>query len=476
MIREKDMNVSSEQKTLLLFHPHMAALIFASKHKVADEKKDPGLIAATDGNTVWYGKIYESLPQSEKNFIFLHEIMHGVFRHVPRTKLIQLQRGFVYGVLANYAADAIINTGIENDNALKGITLFSMPKEFPGINMDSIHAIIAEAIKFSKKKPPSNYDEKAQLGLQMEIVYDWLLWSKNAVEEKRKGQSKAGGSGAKGSNGSPVPSDETAIERIMRTEEAWDLEEACEEIRRLLEEGKTSAQIIDEINKDINDARGKIQSIIQGMKIQGMGAGNLLIDLEGDLPPSVIPWDRKLRRITTKELSTKMSDSYTRFGSATRAAISMNRPVPFQPGMTIFSERPRVLVVLDTSGSHVNELRQCFSEIQSIARMRNAAIDVITFDDGVQDKIEIKNKQDFKKVLEKGVSGGGGTNLGNVFEEAKKMKTPYKVMIIMTDGYLTPPKDTKGIKIMWVVTPGGTTEGLNKSGEVIYLPDYQKAA
>jgi len=541
MANKTDIDVSSEQKTLMLFHPHMTALAFGLTHKTAGSAKnsviakDPGMIACTDGNTVWYGKTYEGLKASEKNYIFLHELMHGIFRHVSRMKLIHLQKGFVFAVLTNYAADAIINTAIDDDTALKGITLYQMPKEFPGITMDTIHEIMAEAIAFTKQKPPSNYDKTARVGLQMEEVYEWLVWAKIAVDKKReedkanqdgdgnpsneegagKGSESGKGSGSSsedssseekgdsdeadaGQNGGgdkpeeeedekqgqggesdeqdEVPSDETMIERIMRTEEAWDMEEAVDEIRKLLESGVTASELIERINGEVSDARGKVQAIIQGLKLQGVGSGNMLISLENDLPQAVVPWNRKLRRLVTRDLGTKMDDSYTRFGAGTRAAIAMRRPAPFQPGTTIFTERPRVLVVMDTSGSHVSSLMQCFAEVQAIARMKNAAIDVITFDYGVQDKIEIRNKQDFKKVLKAGVHGSGGTDLGNVFEEAKKMRTPYRAMVIMTDGYLNPPADTKGINIIWMVTPGGTTEGLKDSGEVIFLPDYTSAA
>lgn len=541
-MKKYDHDVSREQKAILLWMPHMVGLAFMLQHKKAGAHKakqianDPGMIACTDGTTVWYGEKYEQIEQAGRNYIFLHEMMHGIFRHPTRTKLLLLQKGMIIQPLPNYAADAIINEAI-NEETMAKTSQIAMPKDFPGVTMKTIHGIIKEAIDFTGEAPPEKYDKDARLGLQMETVYEWLVWAYNAVRRKReedqqkgngqKGQSqpgqkgdksdeKSGGSSsssdenqdpsAQGSGGGSheekedgekssgsgsgadaeeqeeadssqgseeqVPSDETQIERIVRTEEAWDLTDSIEEIRELLENGANINELIAKANGEIDEARGKIQAIIQGLKLQGIGSGNMLLALENDLPEAVIPWDKILRKTVTRELGTKLDDSYTRLGSSTRASLAMRRRAPYQPGTTIFSERPRVLVVLDVSGSHISELNQCFAEVWSIARMKNAAVDVITFDCGVQQKIEIKSKQDFNKLLDEGITGGGGTVLGDVFKEIKEMRTPYRACIIMTDGYLSAPENTEGLKLIWMITQGGTSAGLEGTGEIINLPDF----
>lgn len=539
-------DVSREQKAILLWMPHMVGLAFmlqhkkAGAHRAAQIANDPGMIACTDGTTVWYGEKYEKIEQSGRNYIFLHEMMHGIFRHPTRTKLLLLQKGVIIQPLPNYAADAIINEAI-NEETMAKTRQIAMPKDFPGITMKTIHAIIKEAIDFTGETPPEGYDKDARLNLQMEVVYGWLVWAYNAVQRKResdkeesqgqpskgqkgqedKGQGQKGAgesAGAQSESGDPdedpssgkggseeseqgdekqegsgsgsgseegedqegegsggaeeVPNDETEIERIVRTEEAWDLADSLDEIKDLLDKGANINDLIAKANGEIDEARGKIQAIIQGLKLQGIGSGNMLLALENDLPEAVIPWDHILRKTVTRELGTKLDDSYTRFGASTRASLAMRRPAPYQPGTTIFSERPRVLVILDVSGSHVSELNQCFAEVWSIAKMKNAAVDVITFDHNVQQKIEIKSKNDFTKLLEDGITGGGGTVMGDVFKEVKEMRTPYRACIIMTDGYLSPPENTEGLKLIWMITQGGTSQGLEGTGEIINLPDY----
>jgi len=536
-------DVSKEQKAIMLWMPHMVGLAFMLKHYKASGSKipqianDPGMIACTDGSQVWYGPKYNEIEQSGRNFIFLHEMLHGIFRHTTRTQLIQLQKGTVFPVLANYAADAIINEAIYEE-ALAKTAQFVMPEKFPGVRMATIHEIVKEAAKFSGEDPISSYDPEARLGQQMETVYEWLVWAYEAVRRKRredqadqgqkgqKGQKGESGSGSSSGNGSgqkdeqteeqaddqkgsggqkpdeeaekedgkdgsgnqdgqdeqegqdeeadgaQAPTDETEIERIVRSEEAWDLAQAVEELRKLINEGANVNDLIAQANGEIDAARGKIQAIIQGIKLQGIGQGNMLLALENDLPAAVVPWNHILRRTVTRELGTKMDDSYTRLGASTRAALSMGRRAHYQPGTTIFTERPRILVVLDVSGSHISELNQCFAEIWSIVKMKNAAVDVVTFDHNVQQKIEIRNIHDFRKIIEDGITGGGGTVLGDVFKEVKKMRTPYRACIIMTDGYLSPPENTEGLSLVWMITNGGTSEGLKGTGEIINLPDY----
>lgn len=489
MTKLKELNVSLEQKTMLLYQPHMIALSCSLKHY--DTENSPA-IAMTDGYRVYYNNIYKNLPQNEKNFIFIHELMHGVFKHPTRIMLMKLQLGVVYFVLANYAADAIINEGIIADDALRNNQSFTMPKEFPGITMKSIHEIIEEVHLKTGKAYPASYDPKALHGQQMEVIYSWLVWAKATMEEEREsaknknqGQSQGQGqnsdqdqksdekSDGKSSDdqGGEAPNDETKIEKIMRTEDPWDLKNAKDEIEKALKSGKTISEIIDEANAVIDKARADIAAVAQSMKLQGLGQGNLLLNLENDMPKAVIPWNRILRKLLVKGLNTKVSDSYTRLGSATRAGLVLNKLAPYQPGTTIFSEQPRVLVVLDVSGSHVNQIQRCFSEIWSITKMKGAAVDIITFDDGVQEIMEIRNKSDFKKIIKKGLQGGGGTCMSGVMNSIKETKVNYKAMIVMTDGYLYPPEDTK-MEIIWMITPGGTTEGLSKSGKVINLPEY----
>lgn len=591
-------DISIERKTTLMCEPHLMAFTHILEHLPnTPQMEAEGIIACTDGDTVWYGSKYLRLPPPQRAYIHVHELSHGIFRHPDRALLIRLNRGTINPALWNNAADAIINEGIEANPSMPS-GMFQRPAEFPPVLMEStIHAAIQQAIRITGENPPGSYDPKAKHGLQAETVYDWLMWAYDAVRRKRRedcpraqdeknnqakkkpaptgkeppadeqrkpgaqddkaeandnegeSQDRAAGDGEEGQEGQPggdepgeqpgegerpgegegacdprgKPSDKpctcgqcpggkaqgkgqggqpggagqgggqgqpgagqpggqgdtgdgqeegsSLIER-MAGGDAWDLVQQLDKIQDLLDKGYTTSELIEKINEKMESARLAIEQIVQGLKSQGRGQGSLLLELAADMPRPVVPWNHILRRVATRGLGTKLNDSYTRWGFSTTSAIARrSRHVPFSPGTTIFTERPRVLVILDVSGSHIGMLPVCFAEIWSIAQMKGAIVEVMTFDDGVQEVIEIRNRADFNKIMKNGIRGGGGTWLGDVWAKVAKMRDPYRMAVVMTDGYLDAGKKPK-IPVVWLVTHGGRTDGLNY-GEVISLPELE---
>lgn len=544
----KTVDISVERKQTLLCEPHLMAFSHILEHLPADEPMEKrGMIACTDGMRVWYGSKYLALPTAERAYIHVHELSHAIFMHADRAQLLRLLKGTLNPALFNYAGDAIINEGIEANPAMPS-GMFTPPVAFPPVKMDFIHKAMAEAIQFTGEKPPSNYDPKAVGGLQVEVIYDWLMWALDATLRKRdqmekdcpraqqkqqerkeardkkpdagkqkkgdqpgdqdngdqpgdegegdqpgadgekcdpkgtpskkpctcgrcdqEGNGQGGGAGGQG-NAALGDGDQglTQIER-MADDEAWDLEEQLGRLKELLDEGRTAGELIDEINGRIINARERIEQVVQGLKLQGTGQGSILLELHADLPLAVVPWNVYLRRLTNRGLGTKLNDSYVRKGVPTMTALARGaRCIPFSPGTTIFTEKPRVLVVLDVSGSHIGLLPICFSEIWSIAQKKGAVVEVLTFDDGVQEILEIKTKRDLMQIMRKGLRGGGGTSLQGVWDRIAKMRDPYRMCVVMTDGYLSPGKKPK-IPVVWMVTPGG--RGEFGYGEEIFLPE-----
>lgn len=538
MAKPKPFDISIERKFLMMCDPMLASLIYFQEHLEAEERHVANgtatgspFIAATDGDTIWYGPEYAKLSVSERRYVLMHEVSHGIFMHVPRMQLIKLQQGYCNAALANYAADAIINEAQEAAPALKGY--LARPRDFPPIMMDTIHRMIREAADYSGQKPPMDYDPKVRLGQRMETVYSWLIWALNAAKRKREEMQREQDSGQQSGNmsgeGDPAPGDGqqrqnakakkgqgkapteaeqdgeeksdketdspaknkdgkasrknaddqlTMVERVA-SQQPVDLEEALDALEKAINEGETTEQIINRINERIEKARQKIQALIQSSKINGIGEGGMLINLENDLPQPVVPWTHILRRALSKTIGNKLEDSYTRHGAPTRAALARgSRQIPYSPGTTIYTKRNRVLIVPDVSGSHVSEVKRCFAEIWSIAKLKNAVVDIATFDGGLQEMFEIKTRRDFQRVLEKGVTGAGGTVLTkSMIDDVRKNFSKggiHRAMIVMTDGFLYPDFDeaSLGMKIYWMITPGGTSDGLKDRGTIIDIPKY----
>lgn len=456
--------VTVERKSLLMCEPHLMSFVHMMKNEWTD---DPNMIACTDGDSVWYGQEYADMKPPERAYVYVHELLHGILRHPDRAMLKRLAAGTLNPSLWNYAGDAIINESIDANRAMPS-GMFTHPEKFPPVLMKMIHSAIKEAVEFSGETAPSNYDPKAKNGQQIEVVYGWLMWAHDAVRRNRKQSEGESGQGQPGS-GEPESGGGTMIERMAR-EPAWDLIEQLEKLQEILDKGESPTTMIDEINRRMEEAKVKIEQVVQGLKLQGKGQGSLLLELVNDLPLAVVPWNRHLRKVVTRGMGTKLNDSYTRYGINTLfGLVTRQKNIQFSPGTTIYTERPRILVILDVSGSHISMLTQCFAEIWSIAAQKGAVVEVMTFDDGVQQTIVIDTIQDLKKLLREGIRGGGGTSLSSVFDDASKLRDPYRAVIVMTDGYLTQPKKPK-FGVIWLITPGGRDEFTY--GEKIYLPDY----
>jgi hypothetical protein len=81
---------------------------------------EPGVIAYTDGNTIYAGAGYEEFEQKERRFICLHEILHIALCHPQRFKELEKRNSVGFNPrLLNIAADAIINESLENLTGLK---------------------------------------------------------------------------------------------------------------------------------------------------------------------------------------------------------------------------------------------------------------------------------------------------------------------------------------------------------------------
>jgi len=434
------MDISDEVNSILMTEPFLMTFVHQLKH-YRTLPEDDGIIACTDGKIVEYGPKYAMLELPERTYICVHEIGHGIFLHSLRAMLWMMYNGFLFPALWNYAADVVINEGIEA-NPMMRTGMFQTPKLFPPCRMKTtIHDHIAEVVGITGEKPPTGYSPLIYRDLRVEELYEWLVWALFAMRRFRnqdpmtgrplKGAGETGarkpGSGDAGHEGTAGkdkdaeaeeddgadPSSKrrdgrpgkgksrsvplTGVER-MEKEDAWDLREHLDDVRRKLDEGQSSDQIVKAIENEIEQARARIQEAVQGMKVAGSGQGSMLMSLSSDLPKPTVPWYRIIRNVIDGALGVKLSESYTRPGNATLCAMALGRrSLPVSHGTTIYSPRPRIMVGLDVSGSMMSEIRRCCAEIWSMAQMKGADIDLLTWDDGVQEILTIRSKRDFDR-------------------------------------------------------------------------------
>jgi predicted metal-dependent peptidase len=511
------MDISDEVNSILMTEPFLMTFVHQLKHyRMLPE--DAEIIACTDGKIVEYGPKYEMLELPERTYICVHEIGHGIFLHSMRAMLWMMYNGFLFPALWNYAADVVINEGIEA-NPMMRTGMFRTPRLFPPCRMKTtIHDEIAEVARITGEKPPADYSPLIYRDLRVEALYEWLVWALFAMRrfrnqdpmtgkpmggEGEKGEKRPGSGGAgqegSGEEGEDSPDDEgsegsrkrqggkpgrrqsrevplTGVERMER-EDAWDLREHLDDVRRKLDEGQSSDQIVKSIETEIEQARARIQEAVAGMKVAGAGQGSMLMNLSSDLPKPTVPWYRIIRDVIDGALGTKLSESYTRPGNATLCAMALGRrSLPVSHGTTIYSPRPRIMIGLDVSGSMMPEIRRCCAEIWSMAQMKGADIDLLTWDYGVQEILTIRSKRDFDRILKKGLRGGGGTTVvRKVFDHAERHG--HKAIVMMTDGYVNIDLPVKPrIPVIWAITPGGATTGLEQYGTIVRMAREARVA
>lgn len=229
-----------------------------------------------------------------------------------------------------------------------------------------------------------------------------------------------------------------------------------------------SAQLLESIARDWNfsshDSWGKIQidDIEANSKVGELlaRAKNLTPEnFRGRIPreldhiinansgrDSSIDWKKAIRllgnRCSSKSIAMSIRRKSKRYGT--------------RPGLRSISNKRKLAVAIDTSGSIDKNLMADFmKEIQAI-RKTGALITVFECDCKVQREYELKSESDIK------FKGGGGTSFDPVFERVnnERMK-PFDGILYLTDGNANRPVIRPRAKVLWVISPNGMTKNLD---------------
>ena len=126
-----------------------------------------------------------------------------------------------------------------------------------------------------------------------------------------------------------------------------------------------------------------------------------------------------------------------------------------RPGLRTISKKRKLAIAIDTSGSiHRHLLADFMKEIQAI-RKTGALITIILCDCKIQNEFELKSESEIK------FQGGGGTLFDPVFERINKERKPFDGILYLTDGYASKPTIRPKSRLLWVISPNGTTKNLD---------------
>jgi predicted metal-dependent peptidase len=184
----------------------------------------------------------------------------------------------------------------------------------------------------------------------------------------------------------------------------------------------------------------------------GDGAHSMWRSLLADLPKTRTPWEQVLRTQLARGLAHEPELSWSRPSRsylANQGRMGPHRRMPFEPGSSPNSAVPRLVLVVDVSGSIDDALMQRFArEIEAISRRLATGVTLIVGDDQVR-RIEhfAPGRCDLTEIEFK---GGGGTDFGPLLEEAARHQPDITVVLTDLDG---PAHYRPHCPVIWAVPP-----------------------
>ena len=194
--------------------------------------------------------------------------------------------------------------------------------------------------------------------------------------------------------------------------------------------------------------------------------------IQGALAPPKAPYYQIIRKLIRGTRLSKFKRSFTKINRKRTYVFALDDGM--LPMISPFPGRTRdytfnIVVMIDTSGSmSVDDIAEGLSGVKNILEKdRHCFTTVLEVDAGVEKEYKVKKVRDIQFE----VKGRGGTTLGPGLFRAKELNCD--VCLAFTDGYTEtindyPRKDLPK-KMIWVITPGGSAEKVNRTGWVVNI-------
>ncbi len=394
------------------FAPSTGGLALWVKHHDHSPPSDAPAVT-TDGYTLFYGPSFEELPLSEQAGLVAHEVLHIALRHPQRYLEMQQLLGDVDLKLYNICADAIVNSSLSHLSWLK------LPK-----GSVHLHRLLFETLG------EKHDEQKALLEWDVERLY-------RAIDDREKTpQSGKNGDRRRQEGGAGTSEDDENEQASQKTEERKDG-------FRSSRARSLGANILMDLaptpDPDAPPEAETQQALLWSERLQRShasdGMHSMLRSLMADLPRVRTPWEQVLRTQLARSLSKKIDISWSR---PARSYIANQgrcggRRMPFEPGFSMAKPTPRLVVIVDVSGSVDDKLLERFAvQIEAITRRQEAGLTLIIGDELVRKVEEFKpGVSDLRKIE---FQGRGGTDFTPLLIEADKHRPDITVVLTDLDG------------------------------------------
>jgi hypothetical protein len=379
--------------------PGSGGLALWMQHRDDD---DLAAAVANDGRCIVYGPGFETLTLARQTGWVAHQVLHVALRHVQRYDALQQRTGDADLELFNLCADAIVNS------ALSHLDWLALPADAP-----RLQTLLARVLGTDIT------DEQALLAWDVERLYQ-------AVDDRedqggRRGEPRRDGPRA-------------AAVRRLGLGQKRDLQPGAGEAPEAEAEGA----------REWADRLARAHA--------GDGQVSLLRVLLADLPRVHTPWEQVLRVQMARALSRRPGPSWSRPARswiACQGRAGPHRRRPWEPGTATDTRAPRVVLVVDTSGSVDDALLGRFRrEMQALVRRLEAALTVVVGDDAVREVLH--HAPGRGRLPEIRPAQGGGTDFAPLLAEAARHRPDLAVVLTDLDG---PAGPRPPMPVLWAVPP-----------------------
>lgn len=367
----------------------------------------------------------DKLSERELVGVLWHELEHLLRAHHARAREMEVDRRTHR--LWNLATDAAINDGAQE----LGFTL------------------------------PEGVIYPERLGLEPggleEAYYRALLEQAEEDPFQREGDGPEG----EGDGASPPPG---AAEPGRPSAAAWDHGSGADGLERPWELPRDHAE---------HPAVGEVQAaqlreevarrVLEHHRSRGTLPAGIVRWAEGVVNP-VVPWQRVLRSLVRQGLRQVLGRTRVSYERPHRRQAAFGRVL--MPGS--YDVRPRVAVVIDTSGS-VSErmLAQALAEVDTLLSRVGAEVWALAVDAAAAQAQKVRRARDIKLV------GGGGTDMRVGIEAALELRPKVDLVVVLTDGFT--PWPAEPLRVPVVAGIFGDPEAPAETHAVYAVPKFIKA-
>ncbi|MEM6640561.1 MAG: VWA-like domain-containing protein [Pseudomonadota bacterium] len=381
---------------------------------------------AVDAASVRYFPDFEMLSREAQMGWVAHAILHVAFRHSARREALRSSLGNLDDALFNVCADALINS------TLSHLEWLQLPDGAFGVDTLLLRAMGEQTTA-----------DAALMRYDVESLY-------RLIDDRRPVSSAGRDRGQSGQQGDGEGEDGRATVEYERhggqadgpkSAAARSLESASP--RDLLPGGEDASP-----EDAAENTRAWRERLVRGHASDG--PFSLLGTIGADVPASRVPWPEVLRRYTGRALLPEPELSWSRPSRswlANRGRTPSGQRMPLEPGTLGSRQSPRLVVVVDVSGSIDNALlARFFGHLQAIVRRTRTQAVLVIGDDRVRHVIE---SEPGKIDVPPSVSGGGGTDFRPLLAESMKHRPDLIIVLTDLDG---PAGSAPRCPVLWAVT------------------------